>query len=95
MKKVLQWLGLALVLSGLLYLLFLEKDGFDFQTLTKPAIFALLLASGAGAMLFGEFFDKLTRLERRVRSLEDEVRRLGGSVGGNAADRADADTDRE
>ena len=78
MKKVLQWLGLALVLAGLLYLVFLEKSGMDFQTLTKPAIFALLLASGAGAMLFGESFDKVTRLEKRVRDLEDEVRRLGG-----------------
>ena len=34
MKKVLQWLGLALVLAGLLYLVFLEKSGMDFQTLT-------------------------------------------------------------
>ena len=51
MKKVLQWIGLALVLSGLIYLLLLEKSGLDFQTLTKPLIFALLLAAGAGALL--------------------------------------------
>lgn len=91
MKKVLQWLGLALVLAGLLYLVFLEKSGMDFQTLTKPAIFALLLASGAGAMLFGESFDKVTRLEKRVRDLEDEVRRLGG---GRADEAGSADTNR-
>ena len=91
MKKVLQWLGLALVLSGLLYLLFSEKSGFDFQSLTKPAIFALLLAAGAGAMLFGEFFDKLTRLERRVHDLEEEVRRLGGDPDGTAQGKADTD----
>ena len=53
MKKVLQWIGLALVLAGLVYLLLLEKSSMDFQTLTKPLIFALLLAAGAGAMLFG------------------------------------------
>lgn len=93
MKKVLQWLGLALVLAGLLYLVLLEKSGMDFQTLTKPAIFALLLSAGAGAMLFGEGFDKIIRLEKRVRDLEDEVRRLGGGLSGGA-DGADTDTDR-
>ena len=80
MKKVLQWIGLALVLAGLVYLLLLEKNGMDFQSLTKPLIFALLLTTGAGAMLFGEGFDKLTRTEKRVRDLEDEVRRLGGGL---------------
>ena len=80
MKKVLQWIGLALVLAGLVYLLLLEKSGMDFQTLTKPLIFALLLTAGAGAMLFGEGFDKLERTGKRVRDLEDEVRRLGGSL---------------
>ena len=73
MKKVLQWIGLALVLAGLVYLLLLEKNGMDFQSLTKPLIFALLLTAGAGAMLFGEGFDKLARTEKRVRDLEDEV----------------------
>ena len=34
MKKVLQWIGLALVLAGLIYLLLLEKSGLDFQKLT-------------------------------------------------------------
>lgn len=95
MKKVLQWLGLALVLAGLLYLVFLEKSGMDFQTLTKPVIFALLLSAGADAMLFGEGFDKITRLEKRVRDLEDEVRRLGGGLSGSADDAgANTDTDR-
>lgn len=79
MKKVLQWIGLALVLAGLVYLLLLEKS-MDFQSLTKPLIFALLLTAGAGAMLFGEGFDKLARTEKRVRDLEDEVRRLGGGL---------------
>ena len=31
-------------------------------------------------MLFGEGFDKLARTEKRVRDLEDEVRRLGGGL---------------
>ncbi len=93
MKKVLQWIGLALVLAGLVYLLLLEKSGMDFQTLTKPLIFALLLAAGAGAMLFGEGFDKLERTEKRVRDLEDEVRRLGGCLPDGKVG-ADDDTDR-
>ena len=63
MKKVLQWIGLALVLAGLVYLLLLEKNGMDFQSLTKPLIFALLLTAGAGAMLFGDGFDPLALTE--------------------------------
>ena len=46
-------------------------------------------------MLFGEGFDKITRLEKRVRDLEDEVRRLGGGLSGGADDAgANTDTDR-
>ena len=78
MKKVMQWVGLALVLIGLLYIIVLQKGGAEFSVLTKPAVFALLLCSGAGALLFGELLGKLDSAEKRIYNLEEEIRRMKG-----------------
>ena len=97
MKKIMQWVGLALVLVGLLYIIVLQKGGADFAALTKPAVFALLLCSGAGALLFGELLGKLDSAEKRIYNLEEEIRRMkGGKDGPNAetsTPSADADRD--
>lgn len=78
MKKIMQWVGLALVLVGLLYIIVLQKGGAEFGVLTKPAVFALLLCSGAGALLFGELLGKLDSAEKRIYNLEEEIRRIKG-----------------
>lgn len=93
MKKVLQWIGLALMLGGLVYMLLLQREVTPFAALAQPTIFALLLVAGAGAMLFGELLDKLLRTEQRVQALEDAVRRLGGDLPADGKARADADKD--
>ena len=87
MKKIMQWVGLALVLIGLLYIIVLQKGGAEFAALTEPAVFALLLCSGAGALLFGELLGKLDSAEKRIYYLEEEIRRMKN--GGNDPD-ADA-----
>ena len=78
MKKVMQWVGLVLVLIGLLYMIVLQKGGAEFAVLTRPAVFALLLCSGTGALLFGEILGKLDAAEKRINNLEEESRRMKG-----------------
>ncbi len=90
MKKVMQWIGLALVLAGLLYCISLQRGG-DFAALTAPAVFALILCAGAGALLFGELLGKLDSAEKRISNLEEEIRRMksGGSPGADAVKNPD------
>lgn len=95
MKKIMQWAGLALVLIGLLYVIVLQRGGAEFAVLTRPAVFALLLCSGAGALLFGELLGKLESSEKRINNLEEEIRRMksgkDASDDGVFASRDDAD----
>lgn len=91
MKKILQWIGLALMLSGLVYMLLLQGGIASFATLAQPILFALLLISGAGAMLFGELLDKFLHAEQRIQTLEDAVRRLGGNLHSDCENCSDND----